>query len=116
MIYLLTATKMWWLVIPLLVFSSGNLYAFATGKGQWWVAAIGLAFLIFLAVTTGYGDGSWDYGIARGQHVQFVLAAIITVGAFAVLYLAAYRMGKRWPSRCAKSMEYRAHPRHRELH
>jgi hypothetical protein len=112
---LLTATKMWWLLIPLLVISSGNLYAFATGEGEAWVALIGIAFLVFLAVATGFGDASWGYGIARGQHIQFGLAAIVTVGVFAVLYLAAYHVGKRWPLRRKQSMEYRAHPRHEKL-
>ncbi len=67
---------------------------------------------MFLAITTGYGDGSWNYGVARGQHLQFVLAAIITAGVFAALYLIAYRAGKQWPLRRTQSMEYRAHPRH----
>src|SRR5436190_6245437 len=96
---LLSATKMWWLLIPLLVISTGNVYAFASGRGEWWVAGIGLAFLLFLAVAMGFGDASWGYGIARGQHVQFVAAAIVTVGVFAALYMAAYQTGKRWPSR-----------------
>jgi hypothetical protein len=112
---IISAAKMWWLLIPLLVISSGNLFAFATGKGEAWVALIGIAFLVFLAVATGYGDASWGYGIARGQHVQFGLAAIVTVGVFAVLYLVAYHVGKRWPLRRKQSMEYRAHPRHGKL-
>jgi hypothetical protein len=112
---LLSATKMWWLLIPLLVISTGNVYAFASGRGEWWVAGIGLAFLLFLAVAMGYGDASWGYGIARGQHVQFVTAAIVTVGMFAALYLAAYQTGKHCPLRRKQSMEYRAHPRHQEL-
>lgn len=109
---LLSATKMWWVLIPVLVISSGNLYAFATGEGEAWVALIGIAFLVFLAVATGYGDASWGYGIARGQHIQFGLAAIVTVGVFAMLYLAAYHTGKRLPLRRKQSMDYRAHPRH----
>ena len=43
------------------------------------------SFLVFLAVATGYGDASWRYGIARGQHIYFGLAAVVTVGVFAVL-------------------------------
>jgi hypothetical protein len=112
---LISATKMWWLLVPLLVISTGNVYAFASGRGEWWVAAIGMAFLVFLAVAMGYGDASWNYGIARGHHVPFALAAIVTLGVFALLYLAAYQAGKRWPLRRSESMEYRAHPRHRNL-
>jgi hypothetical protein len=112
---LLSATKMWWLLIPLMIISTGNVYAFATGKGEWWVAAIGLAFIVFLSLAMGFGDASWGYGIARGQHVQFVAAAVVTVGIFAALYMAAYQTGKRWPSRRNQSMESRAHPRHQKL-
>ncbi len=111
---LLTATKAWWLLIMLLVISTGNIYAFASGEGEWWVAAIGVVFIVFFSVTTGFGDASWGYGIARGQRVQFVAAAVVTVGVFAVLYLAAYQTGKRWPLRREQSMEYRAHPRHQK--
>ena len=109
---IISATKMWWLLVPLLVISSGNTYAFATGEGEGWVALIGIAFLVFLAVATGYGDASWGYGIARGQHIQFGVAAVVTAGVFAVLYLVAYQAGKRWPLRRKQSMEFRAHPRH----
>jgi hypothetical protein len=109
---IISATKMWWLLVPLLVISSGNTYAFATGEGEGWVALIGIAFLVFLAVATGYGDASWGYGIARGQHIQFGVAAVVTAGVFAVLYLVAYQLGKRRPLRRKQSMEFRAHPRH----
>lgn len=112
---LLSATKMWSLLIPLMVISTGNIYAFGFSRGEWWVAAIGLAFIVFLAVAMGYGDASWGYGVARGHHVQFVIAAIVTLGAFAGLYLAANQTGKRWPSRRKQSMEYHAHPRHQKL-
>ena len=112
---LLSATKMWWLLIPLLIISTGNIYAFAFSRGEWWVAVIGLAFIVFLAVAMGFGDASWEYGIARGHRVQFAIAAIVTVGVFAVLYLAAYQTGKHWPLRRKQSMEYRAHPRHQKL-
>jgi hypothetical protein len=112
---LLSATKMWWLLIPLLVISTGNVYAFVSGRGEWWVAAIGLAFLVFLAVAMGFGDASWGYGIARGQHIQLVIAAVVTVGVFAALYMAAYQTGKHLPLRRKQSMEYRARPRHQKL-
>jgi len=112
---LLTPAKMWWLLVPILIISTGNIIAFASGKGEWWVAAIGLAFIVFLSVAMGFGDASWGYGIARGHRVPFVIAAIVTAGVFAALYLVAYQVGKLRPVRRKESMEYRAHPRHRNL-
>lgn len=109
---IISAAKMWWLLIPLLVISAGNTYAFAVGEGEGWVAAIGIAFLVFLPAVTGYGDASWDYPVARGQRLQFAIATITTIGTFAILYLSAYCVGKRLPLRRRQSMEYRAHPRH----
>jgi hypothetical protein len=109
---IISAAKMWWLLIPLLVISAGNIYAFAVGEGEGWVAAIGMAFLAFLPISTGYGDASWDYPVARGQRLQFAIATITTISTFAILYLSAYCVGKRLPLRRRQSMEYRAHPRH----
>lgn len=111
---LLTAPKMWWLLVPLMLISAINTYAFATGDGEWWVATIGLVFLAFLAIATGTGDASWGYPIARGQRVQFAILAVVTVGSFTVLYLAAYAVAKRKPMRSKHSMEYRAHPNLRD--
>lgn len=110
----LTAAKMWWLLVLLMLISAANTYAFATGEGQWWVAAIGIAFLVFLAITAGYGDASWGYPIARGQRIQFIVLAVVTLGTFTALYLAAYALAKRRPVRSQHSMEYRAHPHLRE--
>jgi len=107
---LLTAPKMWWVLVPLMLISAGNTYAFAIGEGEGWVAAIGITFLVFLAIATGYGDASWGYSIARGQRLQFIILAIVTLGTFAVLYLGAYAIAKRRPVRSRHSMEYRAHP------
>jgi hypothetical protein len=112
---LLTTTKMWWLLVAISGISSINIYAYLTGEGEAWVAAIGLAFLVFLGIATGYGDASWEYRIARGQYLQFGISTVITAGAFAVLYLMAYQTALRLPLRRKQSMEYRAHPRHREL-
>ena len=53
--------------------------------------------LVILALGTGYGDGSWNYPIARGQYVQFGIITVITAGSFAALYLIAYWAAKRWP-------------------
>lgn len=110
----LSAPKMWWLMVPLMLISAGNTYAFVTGEGEWWVAAIGIAFLIFLAVVGGYGDASWGYPIARGQKIQFAILAVVTLGTFTVLYLAAYAMAQRRPLRSKHSLDYRSHPHLRD--
>jgi hypothetical protein len=112
---LLTSTKMWWLLIPLLVISTGNIYAFAFSTGKWWVAAIGLVLLVLLAVVLGFGDAGWGHEIARGHRVQFAIAAVVTMGVFAALYVAAYQTGKHWPMRRKQSVEYRARPGHQKL-
>lgn len=109
----LTAPKMWWLVVFTMAISAGNIFAFVFSDGEWWVAAIGLAFLIFLSVIGGLGDASWDYKIARGQYLQFAIVTVMTAGLFAFLYLVAFQAARRWPVRREQSMEYRAHPRHR---
>lgn len=109
---IISAIKMWWLIVGIIVISAGNVYAFFAGNGEGWVAVIGVGLLVFLAVITGYGDASWKYPVARGQRAQFALAAVTTAGAFAVLYLSAYCAGKHLPVRRQHSMEYRAHPRH----
>jgi hypothetical protein len=106
----LTAAKLWWILVPLMLISAVNTYSFATGEGEWWVATIGMAFLVFLAVTTGLGDASWGYPIARGQRIQFVVLTIVTLGTFTAIYLIAYAIGKRRPVRSKHSLEYRAHP------
>ena len=110
----LTAPKMWWILVPLMLISAGNTYAFVVGEGEWWVAAIGVTFLVFLAVTSGLGDASWGYSVARGQRVQFVVLAVITLGAFTAIYLVAYAIGKRRPVRSKHSSEYRKQANLRE--
>lgn len=104
----LTAAKMWWILVPLMLISAVNTYAFATGEGEWWVAAIGIVFLLFLAITSGYGDASWGYPIARGQRIQFIVLVVVTLGTFTLIYLVAYGIAKRRPVRSRHSSEHRA--------
>jgi hypothetical protein len=111
---MLTATTMWWLLVVLAVIAAANAYAFLFSDGKAAVAALGTGFVALLAVGTGYADASWDYPIARGQHLQLGAATIITVGSFALLYLIAYYTARRFPLRRKQSLEYRAHPRHRK--
>jgi hypothetical protein len=111
---MLTATTMWWLLVVLAVIAAANAYAFLFSDGKPAVAALGTGFVALLAVGAGYGDASWDYPIARGQHLQLGAATIITAGSFALLYLSAYYTARRFPLRRTQSLEYRAHPRHRK--
>ena len=69
--------------------------------------------ILYTPLYAGYWDASWNYPVARGQQNQFVMLTLMTVGIFRALYLATYQAGKRWPWRPKRSMEYRAHPRHR---
>jgi hypothetical protein len=109
-----TAAKFWWVLVFSMAMSAVLLYAFARGEMDGLGAVIGAGFIVFLAVVGGLGDASWDYPVARGQRLQFGIISVITAGAFTVLYLAAYYAGKRWPLRMKRSLEYRAHPRHRK--
>jgi len=113
---LVTAKKLWWILLPLLAISAINLYAFITDGMEIWVAAIGAVMIVLLAVGAGLGDASWGYHMARGNYVQFALAAVITAGTFTVIYLIVYFIAKRRPLRRRTSMEYRAHPRHQKRH
>lgn len=48
---------------------------------------------------------SWGYPIARGQYLQFGLAAAITVGYFPAVFLTAHYLGKPHPLRRKQSLE-----------
>lgn len=112
---LLTATTMWWLFLIPSVIATGHVYLIIIGKGESWAAIMSVTFLALLIAGTAYGDASWQYPIARGQYVQFVVNTVITAGVFYFLYVAAYYAGRRHPIRREQSMEYRVHPRHRDL-
>jgi hypothetical protein len=109
----LTPATMWWLLVGLAAIAAGNSYAYLCSDGQAAPAAVSATLAALLAVAGGYGDGSWRYRIARGQHLPFVVASVITAGGFALLYLGAYHTARRFPLRRTQSMEYHAHPRHR---
>jgi hypothetical protein len=106
---LVTARKHWWATVFTVVFCQGCVLAGVIDK-TWWLATVGAAGLVVASAGYGYLDASGGYPIARGQRLQFVIAAVITAGAFPLLYLAGYHTGKRWPLR-RKSAEYGAHAR-----
>lgn len=109
---LLTPATMWWMLVVIAAIAAGNVYGFAVGKGEVWVAIMVAALLALLAAGTGYGDASGRCPVARRQFVQFGVASVITACGFALVYLTAYYLGQRRPLQRAQSMERRAHPRH----
>lgn len=111
---LLSSAKMWWLQVMIIAMWVINIYAYLTGDGEWWLAGIGVASILFFSLVVGYGDGSWDYPFARGKLVQFGILTIITLGTYALLYFGAYSTAKRRPIRSRHSMQYRAHPHLRQ--
>jgi hypothetical protein len=109
---MLTPTTMWWVMVGLSVIAGGNAYAYLFSDGKAPVAIAMATFVVLLALSTGYGDANWGYRIARGRYIPFVIAAVVTAGGFALVYLTAYYLARRWPLRRSRSMHYRAHPRH----
>ncbi|OMC33770.1 hypothetical protein A5740_11370 [Mycobacterium sp. GA-1841] len=109
---LLTARKMWWVLTILMLIAVINVRIFFESSGKDWMAGAAVIVIVFFAIVLGLGDASWGYGIARGQKIQFAVVTVTTVGTFAVIYLAAYWIGKHKPVRRKQSVEYRAHPRH----
>lgn len=109
---LATARKSWWLHIVAVAICVLCVIIRSDDKPGW-MAPVMAACLIAMALVLGYlADGSWGYPIARGQHLQFGIIALITAGVFPVFYLPAYYAGRRWPLRRKQSMEYRVHPHH----
>ena len=106
-----TAKKMWWLMVPatgLCVF--GVATHLKDSDGLVWLV-VSLAVIAVLATGFGYiSDGSWGHPVARRQYLQFVLVSVITAGLFALFYLPAYFVGRRWPWRTSKSLERQARP------
>lgn len=105
-----TATKTWWLfVFAMLGCAFIVAIYFTEDEGPSY--ALGAAVVVTLvALLAGNQDASWGYPVARGQWLPFILAAVVTAGAFAALYLFAYAVGKRFPMRPKRSLEYRTHP------
>jgi hypothetical protein len=98
-------------MVPVGLIMTSAVVLSASGQKSWWYSLIGVGLLVLMAPTSGLGDSSWGYAIARRQYVPFALVGVVTAGSFTVLYLIAYYAGKRWPVRRRQSMEYRAHSR-----
>jgi hypothetical protein len=105
-----TAQKTWWLLAAVMVTCTLLVFIYIMRDEGVWYAVGGVVALILAGISFGHGDASWGYPIARGQLTQFIVTGIVTLGAFTVVYLGTYAMGKRRPLRPRRSMEYRAHP------
>jgi hypothetical protein len=106
-----TANKFWWLMVPVIV-----IWAFpvvAIDKDKPWTAPLMAAVIGAAAVCLGYQDAIWQYPIARGQRLQFVIISIITLGVFSFFYIGSYRAAKHWLVRHQQSGEHRT-PRHQK--
>jgi hypothetical protein len=110
---MVTARKHWWaqvFSVPLF----GCLLLIQAPDKPWWLTPAAAAALVLASAGFGYIDASQGFPIARGQRLQFVILAVITAGAFTLLYLTGRQAGKRWPWRRGRSDDYGAHARRSE--
>ncbi|KUH74121.1 hypothetical protein AU184_25395 [Mycolicibacterium novocastrense] len=91
----LTPTKTWWLTVlgVAILVTSGVSYV-ADGAAAWLPVGMG-AIAVFIAVSLGYRDALARRVIAAGQKIQLGLLTVLTLGAFPILYLIAYKAGTR---------------------
>jgi hypothetical protein len=102
-----TAAKMWWLFVVVIGACSAIVAMFVVSSDGVWYAAGAVIAALVLPLFVGHQDASWGYRVARGQVAQLIIAGIVTLGSFVILYLAAYVAGSRWPVRSKRSPEYR---------
>lgn len=93
-----TAAKSWWRAVLVMAIFAFSLLMFFTRNESPWLAALTGIGVMLGAVGFGYRDALLGNSIASGQHVQFVIISVLTVGVFAVLYLSTYYVAKRWTS------------------
>jgi hypothetical protein len=108
----LTAAKMWWMLVVIAAIAGINGYAALFSNGGAVVGVMSAAVLTLVAIGLGYADGSWDYQPARRQYLQLGVASVVTAGGFALFYFAAFYAARRRPLRRSQSLDPRAHPRH----
>jgi hypothetical protein len=107
-----TAKKLWWLMVPAMALCAFNISQYVVDNANPRLAALMALAIVAVAVVFGYGDGSSEHSIARGQRPQLIIVSIVTLGVFTVLYLGGYLAGKHQMLRRNRSMEHRAHPRY----
>lgn len=101
----ITVRKFWWLLVFGAAIFAFNVIAYFSDRDNPRLAAVMAAALVVMATLVGYRDAGEGYPIARGQRLQLAMTSIITAGAFPVLYLLAYGVGRQWPLRRKQSME-----------
>lgn len=113
---LTTAKKYWRILIFMMLMCSLSTVTYIAdiNTDRPWIAVLAVLTVVVAASVLGYGDAIWDYPVARGQRVQFVIVSLVTAGVFTIFYLGGYYVARRWPLRRKQSMEYRAHPRHQK--
>lgn len=105
-----TAAKTWWLLAVITIACAFIVAVFLTEDEGRLYALGAAAVMVLVPLLAGHQDASWEYRVARGQWVPFAVISVATLGTFTALYAAAYAVGRRWPLRPKRSMEYRAHP------
>lgn len=101
-----TAAKSWWRALVALVILVLGVLPYLTGQGNPWLAAGAPVVIILIGAIFGYRDATLDAGIASGQRLQLILAALVTVGVFAFAYFCGYYGSRHWAS------THRDHGRH----
>lgn len=91
-----TAKKSWWRVLIAMLILMFGIASYGLGKGSPWLAAAAAAAVILAGAIFGYRDAILGAGIASGQRLQLTLTSIVTLGIFAIAYVGAYFVSRRW--------------------
>lgn len=109
-----TAAKFWLLLIVAMVFLVGGAAIGWTDADERYLLVACVVFFVVMAIALGYfGDGSYGYPVARRQYVQFAVISVMSAGTFALLYLPAYALGRRYVP-AFEVIEREARPRYWE--
>ncbi|WP_199254048.1 hypothetical protein [Mycolicibacterium mengxianglii] len=86
-----SAARLWWLqTVGVGVIGAGNMWKYVVDREDLRYGILGLGIVVAAAVLSGVGDAMHLQRIARGQHVQFAILSLASVGIFPVLYVIAH--------------------------
>jgi hypothetical protein len=92
----ISAAKFWWLLVALAGLLAGTVLL-----GGWiWQATAFAVLMVVVSAVCGIDDATRRLPIARGQHIQAFIAAVLSIpvwGVPAIVYLLGYQIGRRWP-------------------